>query len=69
MHLPVFFGVVEIMAVEGVDGVVVVVWISVVGLIVVFSVAAVGGVVDFLVWVVVVGAVVIVGTVEMPNLI
>ena len=69
MHLPVFFGVVEIMAVEGVDGGVVVVWISVVGLIVVFSVAAVGGVVDVLVWVVVVGAVVIVGTVEMPNLI
>ena len=69
MHLPVVFGVVEIMAVEGVVWVVVAVWISVVGLIVVFSVAAVGGVVDFLVWVVVVGAVVIVGTLELPNLI
>ena len=55
------------MAVEGVVGVVVVVWISVVGLIVVLRVAAVGGVVDFRIGAAVVGAVVTVGTVEVSN--
>ena len=68
-HLPDVFVAVRIVVVEGVVGVVVVVWISVDGVIVVLRGAAVGGVVGFLVGVVVVVAVVIVGTVEMSNLI
>ena len=68
-HLPDVFVVVTIVVVERVVSVVVVFWIFRFGLIGVPWVAADGGVVDVLFGVVVVGSVVIIRTVEMPNLI